>query len=114
KTRDYEIQNFQIVPQGVAITDDPDRLFKPEFLWPTNTGASQGTRYEALFLPNNPNQYHSKAVNSAIYFSSEFNPGEILRAVLGIRAEKYMQRYTGRNQQGLVLNNKTVLDDLDF
>jgi TonB-dependent receptor len=114
KQRDYEIQNFQIIPQGVFITGNPDQLFQEENLWPTNASASLGTRYEALFLPNNPNQYNANAGNAAIYISNEFNPGENLKAILGIRAENYVQHYTGRNQQGLVLNNEKVLGDMDF
>ncbi|MEX2593611.1 MAG: TonB-dependent receptor [Anditalea sp.] len=114
KQRDYEIQNFQIIPQGVSITGNPDELFQEENLWPTNAGASLGTRYEALFLPYNPNQYDANAGNTAIYISNEFSPTKKLKAILGIRAENYVQHYSGRNQQGLALNNKKVLDDMDF
>jgi outer membrane receptor protein involved in Fe transport len=38
-----------------------------------------------------------------------------LRAVIGIRIEEYVQRYTGQDQLGLnVLNNDKVLDNIDF
>src|SRR5690606_32130826 len=102
KLRDYEIKNFQIIPQGIVVTDDPDQLFQPENLWPTNAGGTQGTRYEALFLPNNPNQYDAIASNAALYIANEFSPAQNLKAIVGLRAEKYDQLYTGRNQQGLV------------
>jgi len=114
KLRDYEIKNFQIIPQGIVVTDDPDQLFQPENLWPTNAGGTQGTRYEALFLPNNPNQYDAIASNAALYIANEFSPAQNLKAIVGLRAEKYNQLYTGRNQQGLVLKDKKVMDDLDF
>src|SRR5690606_4708391 len=74
KSRDYEIKNFQIVPQGITINGDPNQLFRPEHLWPTNNSGTQGTRYEALFLPNNPNQYDATAGNTALYISNEFSP----------------------------------------
>jgi hypothetical protein len=114
KNRDYKIKNFQIVPQGITINGDPNQLFQPEHLWPTNSGGTQGTRYEALYLPNNPNQYDAIASNAALYISNEFSPAQNLKAIVGLRAEKYDQRYTGRNQQGLVLLDEKVLDDLDL
>src|SRR5690606_31579164 len=82
KQRGYEIRNFQIIPQGVAISGDPDQLFQEENLWPTNSSASQGTRYEALFLPHNPNQYDVEATNTALYLSEDFSPTQKLKAVL--------------------------------
>lgn len=114
KIRDYEIKNFQIIPQGIAISGDPNQLFLEENLWPTNSGGTQGTRYEALFLPNNPNQYDAASSNAALYIANEFSPAQNLKAIIGVRAEKYAQLYTGRNQQGLVLKDRKVLDDLDF
>jgi hypothetical protein len=114
KLRDYEIRNFQIIPQGLTVNGDPNQLFQVENLWPTNSGGTQGTRYEALFLPNNPNQYDAISSNSAVYVSNEFSPAQNLKAIVGVRAEKYDQLYTGRNQQGLILNDEKVLDDLDF
>lgn len=114
RQRDYEIQNFQIIPQSVPVTANPNTLFQTENLWPTNSEATQGTRYEALFLPNNPNHYHANARNTALYVSHAFSPVENLKAIVGIRAENYVQHYTGRNQQGLALNGKKVMDDLDL
>lgn len=114
KQRNYEIQNFQIIPQGVTLTGDPNELFRPENLWPTNDVGSRGTRYEALFIPNNPNKYDASIANSAAYISDEFSPFGKLKAILGVRMEKYVQNYTGENQQGVALNNEEVLNDLDL
>lgn len=114
KNRDYEIKNFQIVPQGIAINGDPNQLFQPELLWPMNSGGTLGTRYEALFLPHNPNEYGAISSNGALYVSNEFSPAKNLKAIVGLRAEKYDQLYTGRNQQGMVLKDEKVLDDLDL
>lgn len=114
KSRDYEIKNFQIVPQGITINGDPNQLFRPEHLWPTNNSGTQGTRYEALFLPNNPNQYDATAGNTALYISNEFSPAQNFKTIIGLRAEMYDQHYTGRNQQGLVLKDEKVLNDLDL
>ena len=114
KIRDYEIKNFQIIPQGIAVNGDPNQLFLEENLWPTNSGGTLGTRYEALFLPNNPNQYNATSRNAALYVANEFSPVQNLKAIVGVRAEKYDQLYSGRNQQGLVLKDNKVLDDLDL
>lgn len=114
KNRDYQIKNFQIVPQGLFINGDPNQLFQPENLWPMNSSGTLGTRYEALFLPHNPNEYDAVSNTAALYISNEFSPAQNLKAIVGLRAEKYDQVYTGRNQQGLVLKNQKVLDDLDL
>src|SRR5690606_33248585 len=114
KNRDYQIKNFQIVPQGLFINGDPNQLFQPENLWPMNSSGTLGTRYEALFLPRNPNEYDAVSNTAALYISNEFSPAQNLKAIVGLRAEKYDQVYTGRNQQGLVLKNQKVLDDLDL
>ena len=114
KQRDYEIQNFQIIPQGVTVTGDPNELFRPENLWPTNASGSRGTRYAPLFIPNNPNEFQANSTNMALYVSSEFNLSDKLKTILGVRAENFEQHYTGENQQGLALNEEKVIDDLDF
>src|SRR5690606_11663600 len=114
KNREYEIQSFQIIPQAVPLTGDPNELFLPENLWPTNTGGTRGTRYAPLFIPSNPNAFESTSTTAAGYVSVELNVGKRLRTVVGVRAEQFQLRYTGENQQGLVLRDEMVLDDLDF
>lgn len=114
KQRDYEIQNFQIIPQGVDLTGNPDEIMQSDNLWPTNDSGTQGTRYEALFIPNNPNKYEGDISNTAAYVSNEFLPLTGLKAIVGVRMEKYVQQYSGQNQQGLELVDETVLDDLDL
>ena len=114
RERNYEIQNFQIIPQGVAMTGDPNELFQPDNLWPTNASGSRGTRYESLFMPNNPNKFNAEASTAAFYVLNEFNMQERLKAIVGVRVETYSQFYSGNNQQGLVLNDAEVLDDIDF
>lgn len=114
KMRDYEIQNFQFVPFNVPLTGDPNEIFFPENLWPTNENGSRGTRYEPGFLPNNTNKFDAHVENIALYASNEFNIATPLKAIIGLRVEKYNQYYTGLNQDGLALDEEEVLDDLDF
>ncbi|HEY8512696.1 MAG TPA: TonB-dependent receptor [Cyclobacteriaceae bacterium] len=114
KNREYNIQNFQIIPQGVTLTGDPNELFRPENLWPMNASGTRGTRYAPLFIPFNPNAFESGSVTTAGYVSVEFNVGKRLRTIAGLRAEQFELRYSGVNQQGLELNSEIVLDDLNF
>jgi hypothetical protein len=114
KDREYNIQSFQIIPQGVTLTGDPNEIFRPENLWPTNAGGTRGTRYAPLFIPSNPNAFESGSSTTAAYVSIEINPGKRLRTIAGVRAEQFELHYSGVNQQALELRNEKVLDDLDF
>lgn len=114
KQRDFEIQNFQIVPQDVDVTGNPDELFLPENLWGTNPDGVTGVRYEPSFIPNNTNKFDASVSNAAVYASNEFRITRNLKSILGLRVENYVQLYTGLNQQRVSLNDKEVIDDLDF
>ena len=115
KSRDYEIRSFAINVRGIPLTGNPDELFAPENLWPYNGNVNKGTTYEARFVPNNSNQYQANNNNTAFYISAEFTPFATLKTIIGIRAEKFSQYYTGSNQlQTIVLDNEKMIDDLDF
>jgi len=114
KMRDYNIQSFQIIPRSLTLTGDPNELFLPENLWPTNASASRGTTFEPQFIPVNPNKFDANINNTAFYVSNEFSPRENLKTIVGVRAENYVQRYTGENQQGDIFDDEKVLDNLDF
>jgi len=114
KQRDYEIQSFQIIPRGLMLTGDPNQLFLPESLWPTNDAATQGTYYSPGFIPNNTNKFDSNVNNVGAYVSNEMNVAPKFKTIVGLRVEKYNQFYTGQNQQGDQFDQEQVLDDLDF
>lgn len=116
KERDFEISKFAFNIRNVPLTGDPDELFRPENLWPLNgVSFTSGTTYEAGFVPANPNKFNASSTNAAGYISTELSLFTGLKAILGVRAEKFTQRYTGQNQLGtIVLNNEKVLDDLGF
>lgn len=115
KARDYKIQNFALNVRNIPLTGDPNELFLEDNLWPYQGNASRGTTFETPFIPDNPNQYDARIDNSSAYISNEFEPLDKLKAVIGVRAEKYVQRYTGQDQLGVnVLDNEKVLDILDF
>ncbi len=116
KERDFLIRKYSMNIRNVPMTGDPNELFRPENLWPLNgTATSSGTTYEASFIPDNPNQFNASSSNFAGYVSTELSLLKNLRAIIGIRVENFVQRYTGQDQLGInVLNNDKVLDNLDF
>ncbi|MDX9881124.1 MAG: TonB-dependent receptor [Prolixibacteraceae bacterium] len=115
KKRDFVIRNFAVNLRNVPLTGDPDEIFRPENLWPYNGNISRGTTYEAPFIPVNPNQFDASVDNMAGYLSVEMSPVEKLRAIVGLRAENYVQHYTGQDQLGTrILDHEKVLDNLGF
>ena len=115
KQRDFIIRNFAINVRDLELTGDPNEIFAPENLWPMDGIVTSGTTYEASFIPVNPNQFSSNINNYAAYISTEFSPVAALKAILGVRMEYYVQRYTGRDQLGYnILDNDIVLNDPGF
>ena len=106
KTRDYVIRNFQLNPRNVATTGDPDELLSEENLWMNYGSNIEGTGYEVMFVPNNPNKFKSNASNAGAYVSAEISPATRLKATLGFRSEYYVQYYEGQNQTGSIVLNK--------
>lgn len=118
KERDYEILTFDMQNFGSwpEFTGDPSEILREENIYPNGT-----IYYQAGNPDPNPNKYNSSVENTAAYISNEFYPITNLKVYLGLRAENYVQRHTGRDAlfaQGDVsgnnLDNEKVLDALDF
>lgn len=118
KDREYGIKKFQLnvrTPDSLNLTGDPNEILAEENLWPYFGDRSTGTTYDPDFVPSTPNQYLASVHNIAGYVSTEFEPINRLKAIVGLRAEQYQQRYTGQNQLGTIkLFDELVLNDLDF
>jgi hypothetical protein len=116
KERDFEILKYAINVRGdIPLTGDPNEIFASENLWPYNGDAGEGTTYEAAFFPNNANKFNSNVQYAAAYISGEIALSKKIKAIIGIRAENYIQKYTGANQQRtIVLNNDEVLNDFQL
>jgi len=121
KERDYEILAFdlqytQLNPQ--IRNNDPNNVWIDETLFPNGNGFYLNTANQDL----NSNAYNSTVDNMAAYVSNEFSPFEQLKLILGLRAENYVQRHTGRDIiyaqgdtiNGNSLNEAKVLDALDL
>jgi hypothetical protein len=114
KDRDFNIQTFQFATGNTDVsTGNPNLILIPGNLF---SGTNRnGVRYNPDFIPINPNEYQSNLTNIAGYASAELNPATKLKAIVGLRVEKFTQFYTGTNQGAtIVFDNEKVLDDLDF
>ncbi len=113
KQRDFLIQDFQFSTGNTSFTGDPNEVMNEGNLFSQDN--RNGVRYSPLFIPNNPNSFAANLNNIGVYAHSEFTPLKNLKAIVGLRAEKYEQYYTGSNQtQTIVFDNERVLDDMDF
>jgi outer membrane receptor protein involved in Fe transport len=121
KNRDYEILFYDIQFFGLQSWDsyDPNDVLKPENIFPNTPNAI----YYQSGNPNpNPNAYSSNVHYAAAYASQQFSPGPRLKTIIGLRAEYYVQRHTGRDQRyasgdiqnGNNLDNEKVLESLDL
>jgi hypothetical protein len=118
KDRDYEIRSFAINVRSIPLTGNPDELFYPENIWPYNGAPNRGTAYESRFVPNNFNKYNSNNENKAFYVATEITLFQHLKAILGVRGESFVQRYTGKAQTNInvpdVLENEELINDFDI
>ncbi|MEO9872334.1 TonB-dependent receptor [Ekhidna sp.] len=120
KERDYEILQYQFQFFGGQPdwTGDPDEILLEENLFPND---GNGYLQSGNRTPN-PNAYNSNVNYSAAYLSAEVTPLSNLKAIVGLRVEKFEQRHTGRDisfaqsngNAGNNLDNDVVLDNTDL
>ncbi len=121
KERDYEILFFDIQFFGGQSwpTPDPSVVLNPENIYPNRPNSIY---YQSGNPDPNPNSYESNVSNTGIYFSNELSITSGLKTIVGIRAENYTQKHSGRDQRyasgdiinGRNLENEKVLGSLDF
>ena len=118
KERDYSILSFdnQFFGRQPATGGDPNKVLLEQNLWPQGT-----VYYSSGNNTPNPNEYNSNVNNAAAYISDEFNASKNLKAIIGLRAEYFVQRHTGRDSEyansgvsGNNLDNEKVLDSFDL
>jgi hypothetical protein len=113
KDRSFNVRSFQFNAGSNPISANPNDFLDPENLWTRES--TGGVNFTPTFIPRNTNQYDANVNMIAGYVSAEFAPSEKLKAIVGVRAENYVQKYTGEDQTGdFVFDNETVLDDLNF
>jgi outer membrane receptor protein involved in Fe transport len=118
KIRKYEIVSFDMQfssssQQALPWPDpDPNIVLAGENVFPYGRTIYYNT--DVQYGRPNPNEYSSNVNNTGFYISNEFQLSRKLKSTLGIRAENYVQRHTGRNQQyasGDVVNGKNLDND---
>jgi len=121
KQRDYEILQYQLAFFGSQPDfDSPDlsNLLDDENLFGNDEGTASAYFQSNASTPN-PNEYNSALNNTGFYASLEASPVENFKAIIGLRAENFVQTHTGRDQSaaqtisGLVDNGATLDEAID-
>ncbi len=117
KYRQYSIRKFLLNVRGgndiLPLTGNPDELLSDDLKWPYEGNLNYGTAFDHDFSASN--RYDANVNYVAGFISTEITLLNRLKTSMGLRLEKYVQRYTGQNQQGTrVLDNDKILDDLDL
>ncbi|WP_424962921.1 TonB-dependent receptor domain-containing protein [Ekhidna sp.] len=110
KNRDFIIREFNLNVEQDEFIGNYDELLYDENLYPSENG----NIYYPQYLGGNVNQFDASVSNYSFYASNEFFPFDRFKAIVGLRAEAYQQKYTGENQQNIVLDNETVIDEFNL
>ena len=114
KNREFIVDQFNLPTQPQEFADrfngDPDEILNPENIIALDTG--DGTFVERVSGP--ADSFDSVISVAAGYVSEEFKFSDKINVILGLRLEQFELVYTGSNQNGLVFDNATILDELDF
>jgi len=121
KYRHYEILFFDMQFFGLQnwSSDDPNQILNPENIYPNNPNRIY---YQSGNNDPNPNEYSSNSNTAHAYVSTEVSLNLRTKAIVGVRAEHFIQRHTGRDQayasgdrtNGKNLSNDVVLNSLDL
>lgn len=112
KSRDYQIlfYNVQFFGSQSWPNPDPAHVLDSINLYPNKPNSIY---YQSGNRDPNPNEYQANVNNLAGYISQEFNITAQLRAIIGVRVENFVQRYTGRDQAysgGDTINGKNLVN----
>ena len=113
KERNFSIDNYLLAIRGSAgetLNGNANALLTDENIWNSNTGF--GTYVEGNFEPSNT--YNASNNNYALYGSESLQFFDKLKAIVGLRAEKFEQFYTGENNTGsIIYSNVKTIDKFD-
>lgn len=114
KERNFSIDNYILAIRGSSgetLNGNANELLTDQNIWNANTG--YGTYVEGNYEPSNT--YNASNNNYALYGSESLQFFEKLKAILGLRAEKFEQFYTGQNNTGSVIySNVKTIDKFDL
>ena len=98
KLRNYNIQLYELQfarPQSWA-SSDANQVLSDQNIYAADV-ANNGTYIQSGNSSPNVNEYSSNINNAAVYVSTEFKLFKRLRTIVGIRAEYFAMRHTGRD-----------------
>ncbi len=114
KNRDFRIDQFNVLiynSNGQSYNGDANNVLKANNIW--NTTTNIGSYISGEYQPSNT--YKSFLTIHAGYISDEFNVTKNLKAILGVRLEKFDLFYTGQdNNRTVVYKDTKTIDKLDF
>jgi len=114
KKRNFSIDSYILQirgSSGESLNGDANALLSNANIWDPNTGL--GTYISGNYEP--ANTFKSYNLNTAVYGSETLELFEKLKAIIGLRMEKFQQFYTGQNNSGSVIyNNVKTIDKLDL
>lgn len=116
KSRDFAIYSYQFEGNQTDLKGDANEVFE-DLLWDASTGSGgEGFVVKPDFLPDNTNAYSATTLYNAGYVSTELGFTKKFKSVLGLRVEKFDQRYSGKYNDGGIkqLSDSLVLGDLDI
>jgi len=114
KKRNFSIDDYFILIRGSAgesLNGDANLLLADANIYNANTGF--GSFIEGNYEP--ANTFHSYNNNISGYVSESIKLIEKLKAIIGVRVEKFNQYYTGQNNTGSTVFNKVkTIDKFDL
>ena len=123
KLRNYEIKLYEILFENSQTWDapDPSQVLAPNNIYTGDNRANSSYIQSGNTTPN-PNEYSSNVNNTGAYVSTSFTLLNKLKSTVGLRAEYYVQRHTGRDiayasgdlVNGNNLENEKVLESLNL
>ena len=117
KQRNFEVLDyaFRLRDRGnVVVTDNPDYFFDPLTIWTSQKNEGTFTVARNSGIENQVNSFEASSQTHGFYAMAEQYLGQKFRAIFGLRVELAKMYYSGRDQNGLVLNNAETLDEQDF
>lgn len=114
KLRNFSIDDYFLLirgSSGESLNGDANLLLADENIYDSNSGL--GTYVKGNYEPSNT--FESYNNNIAGYISESFKLIEKLKAVMGLRVEKFNQFYSGQNNSGsIIYNNVETISKLDL
>jgi hypothetical protein len=113
KNRDYNIIAYRINVRGqnfLDINGEPNQILAPENIW--TIGSDIGSFIVGNFEP--ANTYEATQSIFSAYAMNEHEVNDKLKAVYGVRVEKFDHSYTGQNNLGdIVFDDEKIIDVTD-